>query len=637
MAEAAEKVEELTVPDGGIGNFIMDDAEIEEAYGEDDDGTEEYGDEGIAQFPALTKKMAAMGREGDNVIGHLETGELVIPRAFLEQNPEWKESIFKFLMDNGVEDPERYVVGSESNSLNPDTGAPEFFFKFIKKVVKGVVDTVKKVVKSVVKVIKKVAPIVLPIALAMSPLGAVYGAALGSGIGTLIQGGSIKDALKSALVAGATGAVFQGFTGPDSFTQNVKNALSNPGARFADTIAGATSSFGNIGNVLSGDMTLKEAFVGEGALFNPAYQTPYQQEQAAKLAQQGTEQIKAADTDLSGVSEKSQNAIDTIKAQDTSVARLNNTGTSIEVTMPNGQTTTIAAGQPIPAGATVNDALVASAYDPPSFTKSISEGNFKEAFFPSDPTAAQLAQAQGSAYSDTFKTLTAQGVPTAQATTLAQEAAKNVTAASLGPSLLRTYGPMAAVGTAVAAGSGFFTPPEPAGLPDYMTDENGNIITGETLIAQNPGKYKMKNINGMVLNEETGQYEYPTTAVQTASYDPMTFGTTGGGSSGFYEVPTMYTMNPNTTYLQQSTPGGPFKRPDQYAAQGGEIYPRRNGGIMPNEGVPGQDSVRAMLMPGEFVMTTDAVRGMGNGNVNQGIKNMYSVMRNLEARGRATA
>jgi hypothetical protein len=42
-----------------------------------------------------------------------------------------------------------------------------------------------------------------------------------------------------------------------------------------------------------------------------------------------------------------------------------------------------------------------------------------------------------------------------------------------------------------------------------------------------------------------------------------------------------------------------------------------------------------MLMPGEFVMTTDAVRGAGNGNLNNGIKNMYSVMRNLEARGRA--
>jgi len=65
---------------------------------------------------------------------------------------------------------------------------------------------------------------------------------------------------------------------------------------------------------------------------------------------------------------------------------------------------------------------------------------------------------------------------------------------------------------------------------------------------------------------------------------------------------------------------------------GGPIYPRRYGGIMPNEGVPGKDSVRALLMPGEFVMTTDAVRGAGDGNLKNGIKNMYSVMRDLESR-----
>ena len=81
-----------------------------------------------------------------------------------------------------------------------------------------------------------------------------------------------------------------------------------------------------------------------------------------------------------------------------------------------------------------------------------------------------------------------------------------------------------------------------------------------------------------------------------------------------------------------------FDRPGvMAAADGGAIYPRRSGGIMPNEGVAGKDSVRAMLMPGEFVMTTDAVRGLGQGNLDSGIQSMYSVMRNLERRGRATA
>jgi hypothetical protein len=72
-------------------------------------------------------------------------------------------------------------------------------------------------------------------------------------------------------------------------------------------------------------------------------------------------------------------------------------------------------------------------------------------------------------------------------------------------------------------------------------------------------------------------------------------------------------------------------------AEGGDVFPRRNGGIGPNEGTPGKDSVRAMLMPGEFVMTTDAVRGLGNGDLNTGIKNMYSVMSKLEKKGKAMA
>jgi len=73
------------------------------------------------------------------------------------------------------------------------------------------------------------------------------------------------------------------------------------------------------------------------------------------------------------------------------------------------------------------------------------------------------------------------------------------------------------------------------------------------------------------------------------------------------------------------------------AEHGGEIYPRRVGGIMPDEGVPNEDSVPAMLMPGEFVLTTDAVKGVGNGDLSRGIDNMYNIMRNLERRGRSYA
>jgi LysM repeat protein len=214
------------------------------------------------------------------------------------------------------------------------------------------------------------------------------------------------------------------------------------------------------------------------------------------------------------------------------------------------------------------------------------------------------------------------------------EAGLNAAQAAAGPGLLTRFGPSALAGTAVAAGAGFFDVPEmeQATFLDYNSD--GTLVTGRDLIDADPGKYLVKNLGQIQLNEETGEYEPITTDLAIMGEDTV----------GYVPPEQVAVMPPND--LQQygfsSTPGGPFARPYvtqgyQSAAEGGPIFPRRNGGIAPNEGTPGEDSVRAMLMPGEFVMTTDAVRGLGNGNLNNGIKNMYSVMRNLESRGRQMA
>jgi len=160
------------------------------------------------------------------------------------------------------------------------------------------------------------------------------------------------------------------------------------------------------------------------------------------------------------------------------------------------------------------------------------------------------------------------------------------------------YLPLAGAGIAGAAALGAFKAPEEPPQEEMQT--------GADLIALNPGDYR--------LPEETPQY----------AQGPTTVGTN-------------YGIDPRTGRPIVN----PFRRPSYglpvLAAEGGEIFPRRVGGIMPDEGVPGKDSVRAMLMPGEFVMTTDAVRGLGNGNNDQGIRNMYDMMRGLEAKGRAMA
>tara|TARA_R110002153_G_scaffold22774_1_gene74685 strand:+ start:16 stop:936 length:921 start_codon:yes stop_codon:yes gene_type:complete len=95
-------------------------------------------------------------------------------------------------------------------------------------------------------------------------------------------------------------------------------------------------------------------------------------------------------------------------------------------------------------------------------------------------------------------------------------------------------------------------------------------------------------------------------------------GLTGGGLQA--QNPGMY------------SPGVPSRG---YAQGGGisnlEAFPRRNGGIS-GPGTPTSDDIPAMLSDGEFVMTEAAVRGMGAGNRQRGIQNMYQVMDNLESR-----
>lgn len=567
MAEAAMIQEEVNVPEGGIADFIMEDADAEAVYGTD----EEVPSGGIGQFEDVAKEMAAAGREGDDVIAHLETGELVIPAKLLETNPEMKETIFAFLESQGVEDPQRYVVGSDSNSVNPDTGAPEFFFKSIKKAFKKVVSGVKKVAKKVVKVVKKIAPVVLPIVGTMM-FGPIYGAAMGSGIATLINGGNVKDALKSALVSGAMGGVSAGVSGMMSgvgFGQGIANAAS-----FNNIKAG----FGSIGNAFKGDfsgVSMKNMAQGPASEGGTAFEQ-YQPTGTSVAANQLSIPSEQLNTGLDG---------------DPAIAGLSNTN----------EVGAITAADTNVAGSGTFTSNMKDAFTPGGKTFGTS---VKDAFLPKGPTASEFLAKQG------LNPISATAEQLAGAQLMAKEAA---------PSLIAKYAPIAGA-TALAAGAaGMFKVPDQEDPGLVQRDEDGNVVTGTDLIEQDPGDYLIGDIGTRRLNPETGQYEEVASAINNSPYT----------------IPTNYRFN--NPYTSGTLVSGPFARPQMMAADGGEVYPRRNGGIMPNEGIPNQDSVRAMLMPGEFVMTTDAVKGLGNGSMNQGIKNMYSVMRGLENRGRATA
>jgi hypothetical protein len=577
---------ELAVPEGGIGGFAMSEADF--AILEAEEAKKEFGEEGLAQFTAVAKKMAGHGRFGDDSVAHIQTGEMVVPLTLLESNPALKAQIFKSLRENGIEDPEQYVVGSNANSINPETGLMEF--GFFSKLWKGI----KKVVKAVVKIVKKIAPIVLPIALSFTGLGAIYGAALGSGIGTLINGGSIKDALKAALISGATGAVFKGFTGPDSFGTNISNSLADPLGRVSQTIEGAKTS---MGNVFGSEATkLANATGGVGGAAKATFFSPYVPAAAAAAPIAKTVVPDGAMVNSQGqVIDAAGNVIDAAPVAD-------------------GVTKSI-----VDTGPVVPDAI-----NEPGFLEKTGDYMFR-----GGKTEAEVLLAQQKGGNAARALGVSQGITDdAMLSSLAAKGAK-----AAGPGMLARYGPTAALAGIGAAGAGFFAVPEMEMPGLVQRQEDGTVTTGADLIAADPSKYLIADLGATRLNPETGEYE-------DVLDDELTI---EAPDTSMYTVPTNYPLQQQVAmsengYLMRSNPGGPFARPYvQGAAQGGPIFPRRNGGVAPTEGVQGQDSVRAMLMPGEFVMTTDAVRGLGNGNLNNGIKNMYSVMRNLERRGRATA
>lgn len=568
MAEAAMIQEEVNVPEGGIADFIMEDADAEAVYGTD----EEVPSGGIGQFEDVAKEMAAAGREGDDVIAHLETGELIIPKAFLDQNPDMKETIFAFLESQGVEDPQRYVVGTDANSINPETGVPEFF-GFIKKAFKKVVSGVKKVVKKVVKVVKKIAPVVLPIVGTMM-FGPIYGAAMGSGIATLINGGNVKDALKSALISGVTGGVSAGVSGMMTgvgFGQGIANAAS-----FNNIKAG----FGSIGNAFKGDfsgISAKNMAQGPASEGGTAFEQYQPTGSASNVSQIGGENLAQLEN-----------------AQSTNAMTAGQTGAT--------ETSNL-----------VNQQKVAD-------TSFLDKG--KEFFFPKAAPVDKLA-VSNAAYTEAYNNaLTLPGMNAQTASNIAIQAGKDAVSTAVAnaqPSFLASYAPKIGAGLAVAGAAGAFKTPDQDPPDVVQRNEDGSVTTGSDLIDQTPGDYLIGDIGTRRLNPNTGQYEDAAPAIGNSPYT----------------IPTNYRFN--NPYTNGTLVSGPFARPQMMAADGGEVYPRRNGGIMPNEGIPNQDSVRAMLMPGEFVMTTDAVKGLGNGNMNRGIKNMYSVMRGLENRGRTTA
>ena len=177
------------MPSGGLASFL------ESNMDEIGDNVLAFGSpSGINSMTDIGNRMAGMGRNGDSELVHMKTGEIAVSPELLQENPRLANELTQ-AFDRSNVDMDRYTAGSETNSVNPLTGQREFFFK--------------KLIGGIKKLFKAIAPVIIPLALNFfAPgLGSVASGALGAGIGTLAQGGSLKDAFKSAALGGFAGGI----------------------------------------------------------------------------------------------------------------------------------------------------------------------------------------------------------------------------------------------------------------------------------------------------------------------------------------------------------------------------------------------------------------------------------------------
>ena len=94
---------------------------------------------------ASMSSLANKGRKGDTIIAHLTEDEIVIPKG-LAQNKDFQKILSAMLAGSNIS-IEQITVGNKANSINPNTGHPEFgffsdFFSFFNPIslVKKVLD-----------------------------------------------------------------------------------------------------------------------------------------------------------------------------------------------------------------------------------------------------------------------------------------------------------------------------------------------------------------------------------------------------------------------------------------------------------------------------------------------------------------
>ena len=575
---------------------------------------------GIGSMREQVDRLAEFGRNGDIYVVHAAEGETVIPMEVLDSNPKVKEMLFAQMRDMGM-DPERYVVGNELNSINPDTGMPEFFFSSIGRAIK--------------KIFKRAAPIL--VAVAGNAILPGIGGILASMAYTKLSGGSWKDTLFAGVAAYAGGVIAGGIGGLSSgagFMSGASaaaaapwNAITNLGTTFQSGILGSgvgaaggvsgyrvpAADMGDaaggfpVGDKVTGTWAGDAAVAGGG--WDPGG-TILPAESAGSGLTPGAGPTSGASSGTIPVNFVTTSNIPPVRSGPA--------GLSAQQDWGYGEA---ALGGP---------ELQASAYVPsavPSAVPSVVPSAGKTpGFFERTLGLPEIDKGISTAGDWAFRggeteEVVKQNILDAEQAFIDQRLAQGfkienisqaeVTAAGLkaAPSDYVAYGPTVVGLTGVAAASGAFGESEEE--KKRRKDEEAEQARIEAIRNERAEPIPTVSSTG-----ESYRVADLSPSFQNVGLNPVTY--------------------PSYQYPSYAADGGLIDGQPRYLNYGGTArYPRREM-LVEGPGTERSDDIPAMLSDGEFVLNSRSVRGAdptGQGNRYRGAQNLYNMMRNFEMRG----
>lgn len=202
------------------------------------------------QLMQLIQQMAAMGRNGDDQVAHLTTGEIAVPPQV--QTPKVLATLNQAFDKSGVK-MDQFTAGSPQSSHNPLTGAQEYnFMSAFLPIALGLAGSM----------IMPGIGTALGSSLGGATMGAI-GGGLGSGLGGLLAGQSPTQALLSGAGAGLGGYAL-GSLGSGA-GEAVSPAASSAASNAANTTALAGEPFVPSAELLGGMNSADAAATAAGA------------------------------------------------------------------------------------------------------------------------------------------------------------------------------------------------------------------------------------------------------------------------------------------------------------------------------------------------------------------------------------